>query len=463
MDDQFHRDVHPLIRRYVLSLIHTGDQSFIPILRFRGGSGNDHCAICDQGTGLGPLIICDQCECKYHADCLGDLSPGDEQGFICPKCTDTVEEITNPAPAGTSTSPPSKGETCYPLSDAGSSNTARMSPLRPPPDRFDYLSTPWGYVVVQKDPIEFVNYWHGSLISTSEGVSQSGDHMHPFQIDGVRWHFLKTLADSRLGIELLPFVHSEAQLQRAIDAADNVYTIGWKVLRVAQSFYGATLFLGGTAVTAPPFFGIAGRTNVLYWPTRQTCEIGDDPLVVSLADITDNEFDEVYAPHLRQRHDWVILTPSVPKGSKKKSFLDSHGCQISTGQGKIFRERGWWLSGQDKLASYSTEMEGWVAAGQTLDAKLLSTLTGALQCTAPHDPPFLEDSVPARLYWNGTKMGLLGLHSSVHDIYATDGSLEGGRMGAGVYIVKSGMALRCRVGRSSESRTSLRIETGPAT
>jgi len=34
VDDQFHRDVLPLIRRYVLSLIHTGDQSLIPILRF---------------------------------------------------------------------------------------------------------------------------------------------------------------------------------------------------------------------------------------------------------------------------------------------------------------------------------------------------------------------------------------------------------------------------------------------
>ena len=64
-----------------------------------------------------------------------------------------------------------------------------------------------------------------------------------------------------------------------------------------------------------------------------------------------------------------------------------------------------------------------------------------------------------RLYRNGTEMGLLGLHFSVHGIYATDGSL-GGRMGAGVYIVKSGKALRCRVERSSESRTSLRIETG---
>ena len=57
-------------------------------------------------------------------------------------------------------------------------------------------------------------------------------------------------------------------------------------------------------------------------------------------------------------------------------------------------------------------------------------------------------------------MGLLGLNPSVHDIYATDGSLAVGQMRAGVYIVKSGMALRCRVGRRSESRTSLRLETG---
>ena len=72
----------------------------------------------------------------------------------------------------------------------------------------------------------------------------------------------------------------------------------------------------------------------------------------------------------------------------------------------------------------------------TLDEKLLFTLTGALQCTAPNDPPFLEDSVPARLYRNGMEMGLLGLPSSAHDIYATHGSLEGGRMRAGVHIVR---------------------------
>jgi ribonuclease HI len=33
-------------------------------------------------------------------------------------------------------------------------------------------------------------------------------------------------------------------------------------------------------------------------------------------------------------------------------------------------------------------------------------------------------------------------------------------MGAGVYIVRSGKALRCRMGWNCESRTSLRVETG---
>ena len=81
-----------------------------------------------------------------------------------------------------------------------------------------------------------------------------------------------------------------------------------------------------------------------------------------------------------------------------------------------------------------------MSIGQTLDAKLLSALTvalvAALQSTAPNHPPFLEDSTLARLFRNGTEMGLLGLHSSDHDIYATHGSLEGGRMRAGVHIVR---------------------------
>jgi len=186
----------------------------------------------------------------------------------------------------------------------------------------------------------------------------------------------------------------------------------------------------------------------------------DSPLVMALADFTDNDFREHYAPHLQRRQDWVILPPPLPNGTKKKVFLEQYGHKIATGQDRVYRERGWWMSGRDALASHATPLEGWVSKGQTPDAKRVSVLTGALQNTAAHDPPLFDSSKMAQLFREGNEMGLLGLHSSASHVYATDGSLEGGHMGAGVYIVRSGKTLRCRVGRSRESRTSLRMETG---
>ncbi len=259
-------------------------------------------------------------------------------------------------------------------------------------------------MVVQKDPIEFLSLWHGSLISTSEGVSRSDDQMHPFQIDGARWHFLKTLTGSLLSSELLPFVDGEAHLQKNIDATDSFYTSAWTVLRAAQNLCGAKLFLGGAAVTAPPFFEIAGKLNFLYWhpdSTRLTCEIGDDPLVMALADFTDREFDEVYAPPLRIRQDWVILTPPVFKDSKKRLFLERHGRWISTGQGKILREKGWWMSGQDNLASYSTKLEGWGVHRADSGCDTPFDVHGGLAMHCLY-PLFLEDLTLARLYRDGS-------------------------------------------------------------
>jgi hypothetical protein len=91
--DNFHRDVHPLIRQYVIPRIHAGDKTLESLLKFRGGVGNDHCEVCDHGTGSGPLILCDQCECTYHQHCLGVSAPGGGGDFICPKCSNTLEEI----------------------------------------------------------------------------------------------------------------------------------------------------------------------------------------------------------------------------------------------------------------------------------------------------------------------------------------------------------------------------------
>ena len=94
-----------------------------------------------------------------------------------------------------------------------------------------------------------------------------------------------------------------------------------------------------------------------------------------------------------------------------------------------------------------------------LDAGLISVLTGTLQNTALNEKPFLDESLLAHCYRQGSETGLLDLHSIKRDVYATDGSLAGVKMGAGVYITRSSRALYCRVGRSCKSRTSLRVET----
>jgi hypothetical protein len=64
---------------------------------------------------------------------------------------------------------------------------------------------------------------------------------------------------------------------------------------------------------------------------------------MALANFTDKDFEEVYAPCLQQRQDWVILTPPLPNGAKKKAFLERHGCRVAVGQGR--------MSGHDALSS----------------------------------------------------------------------------------------------------------------
>jgi len=207
------------------------------------------------------------------------------------------------------------------------------------------------------------------------------------------------------------FISREAQLQRNIDATGMIFCIAWVVLSAARDLYSATHYLGGTAVTAPPFFDTAARSDTLFWHPDSKCISGspaDSPLVMALADFTDRDFEENYAPYLQRRQDWVILTPPLPNGAKKKAFLEQYGHKVAIGQGKVYRERGWWMSGLDALASYATPLEGWVSTGQTPDAKRVSALTGALQNTAAHDPPLFDTSKMAQLFQGRYRNGSPG-------------------------------------------------------
>ncbi len=154
--DQFHRDTHPLIRQYVCSQIRAGDLTLGPLLRFWGGIGNDHCEICDQSTCQGSLIICDQCECAYHEECLADLIPDAVDAFICPKCRNTLDEVMH-CRLNNQRAPPPWERYSIPLRMLDPT----VLPESPVPVRSltVVLASPpnGGYVAILKDPIEFAS------------------------------------------------------------------------------------------------------------------------------------------------------------------------------------------------------------------------------------------------------------------------------------------------------------------
>ena len=53
--------------------------------------------------------------------------------------------------------------------------------------------------------------------------------------------------------------------------------------------------------------------------------------MMALADFTDDDFEENFAPHLQRRQDWVILIPPLPHGTKKKAFLEQYGHKTRQG------------------------------------------------------------------------------------------------------------------------------------
>ena len=169
-------------------------------------------------------IYCDQCECAYHEECLEDLTPNASDAFICPKCRDTLDEVIHrrlnkqrPPPPWERYSIPLRMLDPKVLPECPIQGCSLTAVLTSPPTG--------GYVAILKDPIESAIQWHDSQISTSEGISTSTDFHHPFQIEGACWHLLRTLADPRLGTELVPFISREAQLQRNIDATGKIHCI----------------------------------------------------------------------------------------------------------------------------------------------------------------------------------------------------------------------------------------------
>ena len=465
-DDDLLRDPHPLVRQYVVEMARRGDDSLLPILQLRGPAQDAHCEICDGGLAGEPCTPCGLCNTAFHTTCLHLFAPGTmtpaPRRFECPKCDSSLghamqrfledrKHTQAPLPPWERFSTPAKAFDPGLLPEGpGHTTTSDVCALiaNPPPG---------GYVKVIAQPLVHVDDWFGQTMSSAEGISSLQDSQQLLQVSSARWHFLKTVAGQRLQKSLIPLLLSEARRQQAEDLQSTSYSISWRILAAAKSVFDAGVFMGESAVSAPPFFPRAGRGSLTYW------ESGPDsaPCVVNLAGFSPEDLTQL-KHRLQGRADWIILTPPVLEDSPAAIFLAAVGRRALLGSesGKAFRTRGWWKTGSDTLASYSTALECWMAKDAEPEATKLAALGRSMCQVLSHEPPFLDASELGMIYRAGTEAGLLGLHSTSHAVYATDGSLDDGVMGAGVFVVRSARALSARIGRSNEARTSLRVETG---
>jgi len=91
-------------------------------------------------------------------------------------------------------------------------------------------------------------------------------------------------------------------------------------------------------------------------------------------------------------------------------------------KGKAGRERGWWRTGKDKLASYGLDTEVWISQNSTISDSSIIDLEAFLQTKSEKDLPDMRSEGTESIYWAGTESGLMDIHNFPGVIYATDSS-----------------------------------------
>ena len=280
-----------------------------------------------------------------------------------------------------------------------------------------------------------------------------------FRIEGAKWRLLQALSSPLLGSAFIPTLMSEIEWQLTAEARTNHMSYSWPVLRAAQGLFKATLFQGGSMVSSPPFFDSAGRGQLTFWGSRR------GPMVVCLADISEGELESL-GTWLRSCADWVILTPPLKRAPAHLKLLQAVGRRVLDTIGNASRQRGWWRTGDDRTASNGTRTEVWVARSMAANdefADRLDLLRASIEDEAPKERRSIGCSEVEREYLRGSEAGLLGIWDDTDLlVYAGDGSLGNGAMGAGVYCCSDGRLLSSRIGRDEEGASSTRPETGAA-
>ena len=474
LDDEYARDLHPEIRNYAVHAVQRGDHTLLPLLMFRGAEEDAYCEICDQTVPRDQRITCEVCTHTYHAGCIGLSNFTESRTLACPDCChDLADQSEGPEVLDTPEHAPRSDKPWEKFSTPFHARDPDILPECPAqgPDLLSVIRSPplAGYVCVQTEPIITERVWHGTTISCCEGVARFSESARSWEMEGARWHFLASTAGQIRGPDLLPFVENEISRQTLLDKDPEHHTYSWTVLRAAKQIFGATRFQGGSAITAPPFFEEAGRGASHFWSFHQGGPLSHEnsqrrgPVVISLPDFADTDV-EADLWDLQATRDWVVLTPPLDEDSIKSRLLSKCGELLAEDKdkaGRTHRFKGWWRTGDDRLASHGQGTQCWIAkTAEPVPPEARQALQQALSFTGGADPPLLANTPLDSLFRQGTEAGLLGLCKDNVKVIATDGSVTEGRMWAGVYTVWTDSSLSAQVGREEEGATTLRVEEG---
>ena len=316
-----------------------------------------------------------------------------------------------------------------------------------------------GYVHIQSEAItrrerigmDTLQHKEGQVINTS--LTQG------WAISSMQWNHLthqKQWVEDRQA--LVKVVHQEAELQEALEQQDVPFPT-WRIIRSLQQACKATRLVGGTLVTAPPFFANAGRGSVTFWGQQQGA-------MVVLWDTLSAEDKEQWIEEMNMSTEpWVLFrsktgktntsalttadvagtTANVPGRCfltlrpERKSTKSCAKEEVETIKGRAQRQKRWWYKGRIDACINTNTMECWTNLDKNcITSEDIEHIKSSWDCEEEKDECNLCFEELEQDYWLGTEAGQMGAYGFHGILAATDGSESNGGMGAGYVLMQDG-------------------------
>jgi len=198
----------------------------------------------------------------------------------------------------------------------------------------------------------------------------------PYQLEGAKRHLLAMVFSNSASFETN--LHSELRLQVRLDENPKIRSFSFQVLCKASEFFGANLNLHWRDRShTPPFFRNARRGAKTAWGVLDDCP--GTPIIVNWSGLDPLEQAEISLTTLVSKDNWIIFTHTLGPEKTNTPLMPTGAQRILHTKGSASRERRWWRTGEDKLASYGLDTELWISQDSTIFNSNILALKELLQ------------------------------------------------------------------------------------